>query len=629
MRPFGSAGEVRTGREGGGQHRRVPRPIPGCTCSIPLIQGSRVPIFSLRPSPGRSTTALAVPPFFHLDPALLTMNRTSRTLKRQAALFAVLLSTVIPATLQAQAERRVALVVGNGQYENAGVLRNPVNDARSVAESLRRVGFDVILTENRSQREMAADIREFGRRLDQNTVALYYYSGHGIQVKGENYVVPVDAAISNEEEVEYGTVNVGLVMAQMEAARSRVNIVFLDACRNNPFARGFRSSSNGLAMMNAPAGTFIAYATAPGDVASDGTAAAGNGLYTQQLLRFINTPGLPIEQMHKQVRIAVTAASNGDQVPWESSSIMGDFYFAGNNGAPGTVQTVAATPTTSNTNARPQATAGARNDAVTLTAGQRRTGQLQQGDNVMDDGSFFDIYTYEARAGERLRLTLSSGAFDAFLTVARMSGDEVELVVRDDDSGGGTNSRAEFTVDRDGPLFILANALSEGMTGSYTIALEAAGGSERIAVGQNRAGALARTDPMLGDSSFYDTYSYQGRQGERLRISMTSGAFDTYLSIGQVVDGRYREVANNDDADGTNSVMDVTLPGAGTYQIRANSFLKGQTGAYTLAVTTASGPAPQPRPSEGGGVIRPRPQNQPSQPRPGTGGGVIRPRPRP
>jgi uncharacterized caspase-like protein len=565
----------------------------------------------------------------HLDPALLTMNRTSRTLRRQAALLAVLLSTVVPATLLAQAERRVALVVGNGQYENAGVLRNPVNDARAVAQSLQRLGFNVMLRENRSQREMAQDIREFGRQLDQNTVALYYYSGHGIQVKGENYVVPVDAAIANEEEVEYGTVNVGLVMAQMEAARSRVNIVFLDACRNNPFARSFRSSSNGLAMMNAPAGTFIAYATAPGDVASDGTAAAGNGLYTQQLLRFLNQPGLPIEQMHKQVRIAVTAASNGDQVPWESSSIMGDFYFAGTNGTPGTVQTVAAT-TTSSTNARPQATAGARSDAVALTPGQRRTGQLQQGDNVMDDGSLFDIYTYEARAGERLSLTMRSGDFDTFLTVARMDGDEVELVVRDDDSGGGTNSRAEFTADRDGPLFILANALSEDMTGSYTIELAAAGGSERIAVGQSRAGALARTDPMLADSSYYDTYSYQGRQGERLTVRMTSSAFDTYLSIGQVVDGRYREVANNDDGDGTNSVMEVTLPTAGAYQIRANSFLKGQTGAYTLAVASGGGAAPQPRPDTGGsGVIRPRPQNQPSQPRPSTGGGTIRPRPRP
>jgi hypothetical protein len=553
------------------------------------------------------------------------MNRTVRTSLRQAALFAVLLSTVIPSALLAQAERRVALVVGNGAYENAGPLRNPVNDARSVAESLRRVGFEVMLTENRSQREMAQDIREFGRKLDQNTVALYYYSGHGIQVKGENYVVPVDAAIENEEEVEYGTVNVGLVMAQMEAARSRVNIVFLDACRNNPFARSFRSSSNGLAMMNAPAGTFIAYATAPGDVASDGTAAAGNGLYTQQLLRFINTPGLPIEQMHKQVRIAVTAASNGDQVPWESSSIMGDFYFAGNNSAPGTVQTVAATPN----NSRPEAIREDRSDAVALTPGQRRTGQLQRGDATMEDGSFFDIYTYQARAGERLTLTLRSSAFDTYLNVARMNGDEVEPIIRDDDSGGGTDSRAEFTVDRDGPIYIVANALSEGMTGAYTIELAAAGGSERIAVGQSRTGALARTDPQLADSSYYDTYSYQGRQGEKITISMSSSAFDTYLSIGQVVDGRYREVGNNDDGDGTNSVLEVTLPAAGTYQIRANSYLKGQTGAYTLALASGGSGSPQPRPSEGGGTIRPRPQNQPNQPRPSTGGGTIRPRPRP
>lgn len=555
------------------------------------------------------------------------MNRTVRSLRRQAALLAVLISAVVPATLLAQAERRVALVVGNGQYQNAGVLRNPVNDARSVAQSLQRLGFTVMLRENRSQREMAQDIREFGRQLDQNTVALYYYSGHGIQVKGENYVVPIDAAIENEEEVEYATVNVGLVMAQMEAARSRVNIVFLDACRNNPFARSFRSSSNGLAMMNAPAGTFIAYATAPGDVASDGTAAAGNGLYTQQLLRFLNQPGMPIEQMHKQVRIAVTAASNGDQVPWESSSIMGDFYFAGNTGS-GTVQTVAAAPSG---NDRPQAIAEDRSDAVALTAGQRRTGQLQRGDPVMDDGSLFDIYTYQARAGERLTLTMRSSDFDTFLTVGRMNGDEMELIVRDDDSGGGTNSRAEFTVDRDGPVFIAANALSEDMTGAYTIELAAAGGSERIAVGQSRNGALARTDSRLADSSYYDTYSYQGRQGERLTISMTSGAFDTYLSIGRVVDGAYREVGNNDDADGTNSVLEITLPETGTYQIRANSFLKDQTGAYTLAVASGGGARPQPQPNNGGGgTIRPRPQNQPSQPQPGSGGGgTIRPRPRP
>jgi hypothetical protein len=556
------------------------------------------------------------------------MNRT-RTPWRPAALLAVLLLSVVPCTVQAQAERRVALVVGNGAYQNAGTLRNPVNDARAVAQSLQRLGFNVMLRENRSQREMAQDIREFGRQLDQNTVALYYYSGHGIQVKGENYVVPIDAALENEEEVEYATVNVGLVMAQMEAARSRVNIVFLDACRNNPFARSFRSTSNGLAMMNAPAGTFIAYATAPGDVASDGTAAAGNGLYTQQLLRFLNQPGLPIEQMHKQVRIAVTSASNGDQVPWESSSIMGDFFFAGNTGAPGTVQTAASTPTPSST-ARPQAVREDAAGAVALTPGQQRSGRLQAGDAVMrDDNSLFDIYTYNARAGERITLNMRSSDFDTYLTVARMNGEEVEILVRDDDSGGGTNARVELTVDRDGPVYILANALSEGMTGAYTIGMEAAGGGERIASGQSRTGSLARTDPQLADSSYYDTYTYQGRQGERLTIALTSSAFDTYLSVGQVVDGRYREVASNDDTDGTNSVVEITLPANGTYQIRANSFLKNQTGAYSLTVRGGGGGSVQPSQpgNSGGGTIRPRPQG--GQQRPSTGGGTIRPRPRP
>jgi hypothetical protein len=356
-------------------------------------------------------------------------------------------------------------------------------------------------------------------------------------------------------------------------------------------------------MVNAPAGTFIAYATAPGDVASDGTAAAGNGLYTQQLLRYLNTPGMPIEQMHKQVRIAVSQASNGDQVPWESSSIMGDFFFAGNGGAAGSVQTAASAPAN-----RPEALAEAEEeaDATALRPGQRTQGSLGSGDAAMDDGSLFDLYTYEARAGERLTLTMRSGAFDTFLTVARLNNGEAELLVRDDDSGGGTNSRAELTIDRDGPIFILANALSEGMTGSYTIELTAAGGSSRITSGQSVSGTLARTDQMLGDSSYFDTYAYQGRQGERVRIAMSSGDFDTYLSIGQVVDGRYQELEKNDDADGTNSVIDVVLPRAGTYQIRANSFLKHQTGSYTLQLRPGTGARPQPQQRPSGGVIRRR-----------------------
>jgi len=552
------------------------------------------------------------------------MNRTLRASGRRAALLAALLSTVLPATLSGQAERRVALIIGNAAYENAGPLRNPVNDARAMAQTLSRMGFQVLLRENRTEDEVKQDIREWGRQLDQNSVALFYYSGHGIQVKGENYVVPVDADIASEEEVEYSAVNVGLVMAQMERARSRVNIVFLDACRNNPFARSFRSAAQGLAMVNAPAGTFIAYATAPGDVASDGSASAGNGLYTQQLLRHLSTPGLPIEQMHKQVRIDVSSASNGDQVPWESSSIMGDFYFAGNSGQ-GSVQTAASTPAN-----RPEAIAHAEEEASAsaLRPGQRQQGSLGRGDAAMDDGSFFDLYTYEARAGERLTFTMRSDDFDTFLTVARLTGGQAELLVRDDDSGGGTNSHAELTVDRDGPIFILANALREGDTGSYTIELNAVGGSSRVSAGQRVTGTLARTDQMLADSSYFDTYTYQGRQGERVRIAMSSGDFDTYLSIGQVVDGRYVEVEKNDDADGTNSVIEVVLPRAGAYQIRANALYKHQTGSYTLQIASGAGARPQTqqpqqngtRPS--GGVIRRR--GEQSQPQQGSGGGVIR-----
>ena len=534
------------------------------------------------------------------------MNRTLRALRRHAGLTAVLLSTVLPIALHGQAERRVALLIGNGAYQNVGPLRNPVNDARAMARSLSSMGFEVLLRENRTEDQVKQDIREWGRMLDANSVALFYYSGHGIQVKGENYVVPVDAAIASEEEVEYSAVNVGLVMAQMERARSRVNIVFLDACRNNPFARSFRSASQGLAMVNAPAGTFIAYATAPGDVASDGTASAGNGLYTQQLLRYLGTPGMPIEQMHKQVRIAVSAASNGDQVPWESSSIMGDFVFASNpGGSAGTVQTAASTPVN-----RPEEIAAAEEeaDAVPLRPGQRASGTLGRGDATMDDGSLFDLYTYEARAGERLTFSMRSSDFDTYLTVARMNGNQAELLVRDDDSGGGTNSRAEWIADRSGPIFILANALDEGMAGSYTIEMVAAGGSSGVTAGQRVTGTLTRTDPMLADSSYFDTYTYTGRRGERVRITMSSSAFDTYLSVGRVSGSRYTELAFNDDAEGegTNSVIEVELPEAGTYTIRANSFLKGQTGAYTLQIGPAGATPPQPNRPRPGGVIRRR-----------------------
>ena len=222
-------------------------------------------------------------------------------------------------------ERRIALVIGNGDYLQSP-LANPVNDARSMARALRSAGFDVILGENLSNKtEMKRLIRDFGFKLNKGGVGLFYYAGHGIQVEGFNFLVPVNAIINNEEEVEYEAVDAGFVISQMEAADNRLNIVILDACRNNPYARSFRSSKQGLSGMSAPTGTLIAYATAPGSVAIDGSGV--NGLYTQELLSQINKPDLQIESVFKNVRAEVVKKSYGKQTPWESSSLIGDFYF--------------------------------------------------------------------------------------------------------------------------------------------------------------------------------------------------------------------------------------------------------------------------------------------------------------
>jgi formylglycine-generating enzyme required for sulfatase activity len=221
-------------------------------------------------------------------------------------------------------EQRTALVIGNGAYESAS-LRNPPNDARAMGVLLKELGFDVIEKENLGQKEMKKEIQAFGQRLLKGGVGLFYYAGHGMQVNGRNYLIPVGAQIEHEKQVEYEAVDVGMVLAEMDNARNRLNIVILDACRDNPFARSFRSSSQGLASMNAPSGTLVAYATAPGSVANDGS--GENGIYTGELIQEMKIPGLKVEDIFKQVRAAVREGTQGRQVPWESSSLEGDFYF--------------------------------------------------------------------------------------------------------------------------------------------------------------------------------------------------------------------------------------------------------------------------------------------------------------
>jgi tetratricopeptide (TPR) repeat protein len=223
--------------------------------------------------------------------------------------------------------RRVALVIGNGAYTNAPPLKNPPNDARDMAVTLKTLGFEVSSGVNLSQRDMKRLIREFGQKLKAGGNGLFYYAGHGVQARGRNYIIPVDADIQSEVEAEDAGVDVSLVLGYMDDAQNGLNIVILDACRNNPFARSFRSASDGLAQVDAPTGTLIAYATAPGRVAADGVGL--NGLYTSELLKAMRLPGLSATDMFMQVRSEVMKRTGNKQVPWEASSLVGAFYFSG------------------------------------------------------------------------------------------------------------------------------------------------------------------------------------------------------------------------------------------------------------------------------------------------------------
>lgn len=222
-------------------------------------------------------------------------------------------------------DQRVALVIGNSAYKEAP-LANPVNDARAIARALADTGFQVTIKENSDQKTMLAALREFGEKLRNGGTGLFYYAGHGMQIKGRNYLIPVSASIEHEDEVAYAAVDAQAVLDKMESAGNGANIMILDACRNNPFVRSTRSGQVGLAQMDAPVGTLVAYATSPGAVASDG--AGRNGLYTQHLLNAMRQPGNKLEDVFKQVRAGVRKDSQGKQIPWESTSLEGDFYFS-------------------------------------------------------------------------------------------------------------------------------------------------------------------------------------------------------------------------------------------------------------------------------------------------------------
>ena len=220
--------------------------------------------------------------------------------------------------------KRIALVTGNAAYD-IFPLANPVNDATDIAAKLKKLGFEVVLLTNKTKKQLELALDNFDNKKGYD-VALFFYAGHAVQYNGKNYLIPVDADLKEERDIEYECTPVDRVLAKMEDSGYRLKIITLDACRNNPFARSWRSMSNGgLSFMNAPAGTFIAYSTAPNEIAQDGK--GRNSPYTTELLKKLDIKRLKIEDLFKKVREGVLEKTNGRQVPWDQSSIVGDFYF--------------------------------------------------------------------------------------------------------------------------------------------------------------------------------------------------------------------------------------------------------------------------------------------------------------
>jgi len=255
----------------------------------------------------------------------------------------VLLVTAVLAD-PASAEKRVALVVGNSAYRSVARLDNPDNDAALMARTLKELGFVLVGGDARTdldKRALDDAVQAFGHDLQGADVAMFYYAGHGVQVRGANYLVPVDANPTREADVDFQMLDVNVVLNQMQGSGTRLNMIILDACRNNPFgARGLRAASGGLAQLSAPDGTLISYATQPGNVAQDGD--DGHSPYTHALAATLKRPGLDLFQTFNDVGLAVKRATGGAQLPWVSSSpIDGSFYFAG---APPAASAIATTP---------------------------------------------------------------------------------------------------------------------------------------------------------------------------------------------------------------------------------------------------------------------------------------------
>ncbi|EJW09522.1 hypothetical protein A33M_1215 [Rhodovulum sp. PH10] len=316
------------------------------------------------------------------------------------AALGLVLALLSIAASPAAAQERVALVIGNGAYKNAPPLPNPPNDAADVAAALRRIGFTVFEGRDLDRRAMVETVRAFGRALDRAKIALFFYAGHGLQVNGKNYLVPVDASLERAGDLSFETIDIGQVLAWMEED-TRVNLVFLDACRNNPLARtlarslGMRSAAvgQGLAQIHGAVGTMIAYATQPDNVALDGD--GRNSPFTAALLKHLPTPGLDIAVLMRRIRSDVVEATQAKQVPWDHSSLIGDVVLvpsAPEKAPPAPVAPgVASLP---GSDPRPAAVTTPPADAGAAGAGRSQAADIAYWNSVKDTGDRAQLESY-------------------------------------------------------------------------------------------------------------------------------------------------------------------------------------------------------------------------------------------
>ena len=247
---------------------------------------------------------------------------------RNAAVFLMFVVFTLSSLSFAIAQQRIALVIGNSNYKLISSLPNPKNDADLMSKTLEDVGFEVVTAIDADRRGMSRAVKKFGKKLrlaGKDAVGLFFYAGHGVQAEGSNFLVPIGAEIEDQSDLSLETLSASDILSQMESAGNALNLVILDACRNNPYKGRVRSNSRGLARLNAASGSLVAFAAAPGQVAADGTGT--NSPYTKALTVAMKQPGLTIEQVFKQTRRDVEEQTGGQQTPWEESSLKGDFSF--------------------------------------------------------------------------------------------------------------------------------------------------------------------------------------------------------------------------------------------------------------------------------------------------------------